>query len=149
MRIPAEPAGHRRVIARVSAAMTMLASHSRTSILALALLQERRTMSWVRVGVCAVALMAAPLALRAQDAPPSGSSSTEVFACYMPTSGTMYRIKLPGLAQNCLAPDHIIFSWREGTPETGSVGPVGPQGPAGPQGVAGVQGDVGPAGPAW
>src|SRR5688572_10433689 len=147
-RNPAEPAGQRRVLAQVSVANSLLASPARTSISVLAFFQGRWTMSWVRVGVCAVALLAAPLAVQAQDAPPPVSSSTEVFACYMPTSGTMYRIKLPGLAQNCLAPDHIIFSWREGTPETGSVGPMGPQGPAGPQGAPGAQGDVGPSGPA-
>ncbi|MEX1256951.1 MAG: hypothetical protein WEG36_04965, partial [Gemmatimonadota bacterium] len=84
----------------------------------------------------------------------------EIFACYVPASGTVYRIKEPGLPDACFSPEHIQFSWKvsgEGT--TGPQGPAGPQGdpgatgaqgepgPTGAQGPEGFQGEQGPTGP--
>jgi hypothetical protein len=79
---------------------------------------------------------------------------TEVmFACYVPMTGTVYRIKTPGAPDECTQPkgksngngnqDHVQFAFNE----KGNVGPMGPMGPAGPQGAVGPIGPIGPAGP--
>src|SRR5688500_12736162 len=93
-----------------------------------------------------LALAGALLALSAgsaaaQTATPS--SSATLYACYVPNSGTVYRIKADGLRQSCTSPQHVEFSWNEG----GTAGPQGPAGPAGPQGPQGTTGPQGPAGP--
>lgn len=92
------------------------------------------------------------------------------YACYVPGSGTVYRIKVPGGKDKCTSPQHVEFSWNSdiaasllgakgekgdrGLPgpigPTGSTGPIGPtgsQGPAGSTGSSGSQGLPGPAGP--
>jgi hypothetical protein len=67
-----------------------------------------------------------------------------LYACYVPTSGTVYRIKEPNLKQTCLSTQHVEFFWNQ----QGPVGPQGPQGIQGNQGVAGPQGTAGTAGAA-
>lgn len=70
-------------------------------------------------------------------------------ACFVPGSGTVYRIKVPNTPAACVATSHIEFSFNaKGT--QGDVGPAGPKGdagPAGPKGDAGAKGDAGPTGP--
>jgi hypothetical protein len=95
----------------------------------------------------ALALAAALLAIpagsaAAQTATPQTTSAT-LYACYVPASGTVYRIKETGLRQSCSSPQHVEFSWNEG----GTAGPQGPAGPQGETGPAGPQGETGPAGP--
>ena len=81
--------------------------------------------------VMLVAAALAPSRLAGQGAP------TVLYGCYVPTSGTVYRIKADGLPTDCRSKNHVQFTWSlQGPP-----GPQGPTGPAGPQGVAG------PAGP--
>jgi hypothetical protein len=63
-------------------------------------------------------------------------------ACYIPGTGTVYRIKAPGLRQECTSHTHVAFSWRE----QGEPGPQGEQGPPGEQGLPGPQGDKGDPG---
>lgn len=103
-----------------------------------------------------------------QKAGDSGSdNSTIVYACYVPSSGTVYRIKASGLSLDCQSPRHVAFSWNsEGIQgpigpqgekgdkgDTGEIGPVGPQGiqgltgETGATGATGPQGSVGPQGP--
>ncbi|HEY0930548.1 MAG TPA: tail fiber domain-containing protein [Gemmatimonas sp.] len=36
-------------------------------------------------------------------------------ACYVPASGTVYRIKAANTPANCLQPTHVAFSWTDGT----------------------------------
>src|SRR5207247_6625060 len=63
-------------------------------------------------------------------------------ACYVPTSGTIYRIGETGTPSECTRPTHVEFSWTK----LGSPGPAGPQGatgPAGPIGPTGPQGTIG------
>lgn len=80
----------------------------------------------------ALGLPAALLAL-------SFAADDELHACYVPGSGTVYRIKEPGLPDACRSAQHVEFTFSaEGDP--------GPQGPAGPQGPQGDQGPPGPAG---
>jgi len=108
-----------------------------------------------------VASMSAPLA--AQTAP-----ADVMYACYVPMTGTVYRIKAPGTPAECTRPrsnngigddedrrrrqEHVQFAFNA-TGAMGPVGPAGPQGevgpmgPAGTVGAAGAQGDVGPMGP--
>lgn len=80
----------------------------------------------------ALGLPAALLAL-------SFAANDELHACYVPGSGTVYRIKEPGLPDSCRSHKHVEFSFS-------AQGAPGPQGPAGPQGPQGDQGPPGPAG---
>jgi hypothetical protein len=56
------------------------------------------------------------------SAPAAAQSGPEFHACYVPGSGTVYRIKEPGLRQECSSPNHVAFSWKpEGEPGTDGV----------------------------
>jgi hypothetical protein len=60
-----------------------------------------------------------------------------LYACYVPRSGVVYRIREEGLKQDCSSPKHVMFSWNErGLPgAAGPPGTVGPPGPPGPPGT--------------
>jgi hypothetical protein len=95
----------------------------------------------------ALALASALVALSAGSAAAQTTTSPTFYACYVPSSGTVYRIKEPGLRTACSAPTHMEFSWSEnGSGGPGPQGPAGPQGPVGPVGPMGAQGSAGPAG---
>jgi hypothetical protein len=102
---------------------------------------SRRITSDVAASVGVVlAIAGAPRAAAAQSAP------TTIDACYVPASGTVYRIDTPaspapGAPKQCLSAIHVAFAWNR-------AGPAGPQGPAGPTGPRGLQGAPGPQGPA-
>ena len=88
---------------------------------------------------------AAPAALRAQTptVPPT------IEACYVPASGTIYRVDTPsapapGAPKQCLSATHVKFTWNQ----QGLPGAAGPKGDPGPQGEAGPKGDAGPQGAA-
>ena len=75
------------------------------------------------------------------DVAPMGSVDVEdasvsavLYACYEP-SGKVYRIKEPGLPDDCKSTAHVPFDWNQ-------------QGPPGPQGDKGDPGEPGPPGPA-
>jgi len=53
-----------------------------------------------------------------------------IWACYIPRTGTVYRIKTTDLRQTCRSSKHVMFSWNAQGPQ----GDTGPQGPAGPAG---------------
>lgn len=102
-----------------------------------------------------IALGAAPLAAQAT------AEGTTLYACYVPGTGTVYRIKGPGLPDACEPakggkPAHVQFQWNDRGPAgpagaagaVGAQGDAGPVGPAGPQGAQGPQGPTGPAGSA-
>jgi hypothetical protein len=69
--------------------------------------------------------------------------------CYVPVSGTIYRIGVPGTPAACVANTHVEFSF----PSSTVIGPVGPTGatgatgPVGPTGAAGATGPMGMVGP--
>jgi hypothetical protein len=67
------------------------------------------------------------------------SSTQLLYACYIPASGTVYRIRSGGLRESCSSQDHVEFSWN-------AEGPPGPEGSQGPEGPQGAQGPEGPAG---
>lgn len=110
--------------------------------------------------IIATAILVAGLAGRTAGAQSAAISNTDdspkiLYACYIPNTGTTYRIKETDLKQTCTNTSHVMFSWNQ-QGVAGPVGPqgpiglVGPQGPQGPQGVAGPvgpKGDAGPAGP--
>jgi len=95
--------------------------------------------------VALVFAAAIPSAARAQQA----AADDTIRACYVPASGTIYRIGVAGGPTACHG-SHIEMKWNVAGP-AGTPGPAGPQGdagPAGPQGPAGPTGATGPAGPA-
>jgi hypothetical protein len=72
------------------------------------------------------------------------------WGCYVPTTGTVYRIKTADTREKCVAANHVEFFWNQVGPQgpQGLQGPAGPQGAQGVQGTQGIQGVQGPAGPA-
>ncbi|HUF70732.1 MAG TPA: hypothetical protein VMM79_18935 [Longimicrobiales bacterium] len=86
-------------------------------------------------------LLAAPSAASVQSAPAANKPTVQnepvlIYACYVPSSGTVYRIKETDLKQACVSAQHVEFSWNQ----------QGPQGPQGVQGIQGIQGVAGPTG---
>ncbi|MFL5383997.1 MAG: tail fiber domain-containing protein [Longimicrobiaceae bacterium] len=79
-------------------------------------------------------------------APAAAQTSTVLYACYVPSTGTVYRIKTGGLDNSCKN-NHVEYRSTETGPQ-GPTGPAGPTGATGPQGPAGPTGATGPQGPA-
>jgi hypothetical protein len=73
----------------------------------------------------------APATLSAQTQAATTASITDgvIYACYVPKTGTVYRINVSGSPTKCAA-NHVSFSWN-------ITGPEGPEGPPAPSGVAG------------
>jgi hypothetical protein len=69
--------------------------------------------------VLVAALAAAPASLVAQSPTPS-----TIDACYVPASGTIYRIKAPNAPAACLSPTHAPFTWNQQGPK-GDKGDTG------------------------
>jgi hypothetical protein len=83
-----------------------------------------------------ILLFAGSTAATAQGTPVTPSSTPVLlYACYVPNTGTTYRIKETDVRQQCVSALHVEYSWNQ-------------QGPAGPQGIQGIQGVAGPAGAA-
>lgn len=97
----------------------------------------------VPAALAIAALAATAPALRAQAA---ASDPNVIHACYVPTSGTVYRIRTPDTRPTCASSAHIEFFFNQTGPQ-GPAGPAGPQGETGPAGPAGPTGATGPAGP--
>ena len=95
----------------------------------------------VRMLVARAALMTGALGAAALAPFHSATAQAPVilWACYVPNSGTVYRIKTEDSRESCVAPNHVEFFWNQ-------VGPQGPQGPAGPQGATGAAGPQGATG---
>lgn len=86
------------------------------------------------------------------------SAPATIDACFVPASGTLYRIDTPaspapGAPKTCLSPLHTKLTWNQqghagpaGAP--GAAGPIGPSGPTGAAGPVGLSGNEGAAGPA-
>jgi hypothetical protein len=77
------------------------------------------------------------LAFAATSGAQAATNPATLFACYVPSSGTVYRISpdgsIPDLKKDCTGASHVKFSWSEQGPQ-GPRGEVGPQGPPGPPG---------------
>jgi hypothetical protein len=113
----------------------------------------------LRLALCAGALLTTPSLLAAQEGaqmngasakPMSVTDAKTFYACYVPGTGTVYRIREPGLPDECGKSgqkQHVEFSWTEYSGDgSGIPGPEGPMGPAGPQGEKGEKGDPGEKG---
>ena len=106
--------------------------------------------SWPAPAAAAAAAVTVFLAaspVHAQSAPPV------IDACYVPASGTVYRVDTPegpapGAPGACRSSQHVRFRWNQQGPAgpNGPVGEAGPRGEPGEPGVAGAQGPVGPQG---
>lgn len=75
---------------------------------------------WLGAGVALVALVSAG-DLTGQEVPPEPET---YHACYVPLTGTIYRIKAPRTRPACASTSHVAFSWNQ-------EGPVGPKGEPG------------------
>ena len=95
---------------------------------------ERSLVGLATIVVACAAVAAAPSTASSQNAPPA-----IIYACYVPTSGTVYRIKETDLRETCTSPHHVEFNWNQ----QGPVGPQGPQGIPGPTGATGAKGATG------
>ncbi len=133
----------------------------RTSLFASATFRAVRGRYRAACTILALGLTSIAGRTQAQNAPASTTSTASsadsamrIAACYVPASGTVYRIGAAGLPETCLARTHVRFSWNTlgqvgAKGETGAVGPTGPVGPAGavgPQGPPGAAGANGVAG---
>src|SRR5205085_2853056 len=93
--------------------------------------------AWVLALAAAMLAIPIPGVARAQNQ----DMSTVYDACYVPTSGSVYRISANNnTPPNCTSTTHWKFRWN-------TAGPVGPTGPTGPIGATGGQGPIGPIGP--
>ena len=95
-------------------------------------------------------VFASPLVAQTKTPTEEPSGGTK-WACYVPNSGTVYRVRTTDTKETCASHQHVLFQWSGSG--SGGVGPAGPQGPtgetgpAGPAGADGAQGPTGPAGP--
>jgi hypothetical protein len=96
------------------------------------------------VSLALVAFVA--LARNANAQAPDPADPNVIWACYVPMSGTVYRVRTTDTKQDCAAKAHVLFWFNQTGPE-GPQGPAGPEGPTGPQGATGSAGPAGPSGP--
>lgn len=68
---------------------------------------NRRSLSTIMLGLAALVI---PGMVRAQSTTPP----KVFYACYVPSSGTTYRIKEVDLKQECSKSTHVQFSWTDG-----------------------------------
>ena len=94
-------------------------------------------------GLTLAAIAALAPDARAQSPDPVPNPNV-IWACFVPMSGTVYRIKTADTKETCSSPKHVMFSFNQ----TGPAGPQGPAGATGAQGPAGAAGATGPQGPA-
>ncbi len=114
-----------------------------------------------------LAILSAIALVVSAPAPLAAQTAVEpMYACYVPMTGTVYRIKVPGAPAECTRPrqslgddedrrrrqEHVQFTFNaQGAQglkgDTGPMGPAGAQGEVGPAGAAGAQGEVGTVGP--
>jgi hypothetical protein len=88
--------------------------------------------------------------LDAQDTP------AVLKACFVPSTGTIYRVAAAGTPTVCTKATHVLFEWNQIGPKgepgvagaAGTTGTAGPTGPTGATGPAGPPGATGPAGAA-
>lgn len=93
--------------------------------------------------VLPVGLALAALIAMAPDVQAQAPDPNIIWACYVPLSGTVYRIKTTDTKQECASKSHVMFWFNQ----TGPQGPQGLQGPAGAAGAPGETGATGPQGP--
>lgn len=100
-----------------------------------------------RPGVAAAAMaMVLALVVWAGAAGSSFSSDPEeIWACYVPNSGTIYRVMTADTKPACASHTHVLFKWNEKGPK-GDKGDPGDKGDTGDKGDKGDKGDTGDKG---
>src|SRR5215213_6875617 len=83
--------------------------------------------------LCFVMVLVAPSMARAQAA-----TADTIRACYVPATGTIYRIRKTGLPNECVASSHVEFWWIASGGANGATGATGPTGAAGATGATGL-----------
>lgn len=78
-------------------------------------------------GLTLAAIAALARDARAQSPDPVPDPNV-IWACFVPVSGTVYRIKTADTKESCSSPKHVMFSFNQ-------TGPAGAQGPAGAAGT--------------
>jgi hypothetical protein len=79
-------------------------------------------------------------------------ANDSIKACFVPASGTIYRVGTASAPPACVDPSHIPFHFNARGPQgskgdSGAAGPKGAQGDSGLRGPKGKTGPVGPQGP--
>ena len=107
-----------------------------------------------RLGTVPIALAIAASPALAQDAAAASSLPPTMEACFVPASGTIYRIDTPaspaaGAPKQCLSATHARLLWNRPGPAgaPGAPGAPGARGPKGDPGDAGTPGAIGAPGP--
>src|SRR5215212_7740328 len=67
-------------------------------------------------------LIAALAAGALAAAGPAAAQTDSIRACYVPTTGNVYRIGTPDTHPNCVAPSHVRFAWPASFPDLGIGG---------------------------
>ena len=90
-------------------------------------------MKLVRVLALAALGLVPSTVAQAQTQATTEASITDgvIYACYVPKTGTVYRINVSGSPTKC-GTNHVSFSWN-------ISGPEGPEGPTGPSGLTGYR----------
>lgn len=84
-------------------------------------MKARARRSRSRPGLRVVMAITSGTLLAGDGAAAQGTPPKVFYACYVPGVGAVYRIKEPGLPQQCLTvkaplPPHVQFSWTDGAP---------------------------------
>jgi trimeric autotransporter adhesin len=58
----------------------------------------------------------------AAAAAPAAAQTDSIRACYVPTTGNVYRVGTPDTHPDCVAPSHVRFAWPATTPDLGIGG---------------------------
>lgn len=85
-----------------------------------------------RISPASTALALGLVLAGAVPTPASAQAPELLYACYVPKSGTVYRIRSSNAPAECVKPDHVEFSWNQ----QGIQGETGAQGPPGRTGTA-------------
>ena len=99
-----------------------------------------------RISPFALGLAALTAAAFAPGAAHAQTVNEVITSCYVPASGSVYRIKTPGGPTTCQSPKHVEFTWNSQGIQ-GEKGDKGETGAQGPQGLKGDKGDTGATGP--
>ncbi|HYR07525.1 MAG TPA: hypothetical protein VEQ60_07145, partial [Longimicrobium sp.] len=58
----------------------------------------------------------------AAAAAPAAAQTDSIRACYVPTTGNVYRVGTPDTHASCVAPSHVRFAWPATSPDLGIGG---------------------------
>ncbi len=90
----------------------------------------------------------ATLGIAGGSASAHAQMTSVIWACYVPLTGTVYRIRATNTKDECTSPTHVMFNWNQQGPkgDPGANGAPGATGATGATGAAGAKGDKGDKG---